>query len=332
MSSQGFEKIRQVAANASVEACWRQWAALGAPASTPRPASSSIIDPEALVLLTMGVIPHERRLADMLGWWARVGSSHLSLTRLQSLAGAFPFDARDRLGDFASMAVGAGDRRWKKFATGHTAGADREKGRDRPRLTGNPALMLRIRAGFGLGIKSDLLAVLMGFFGNPVNVQTLLHATGYSEPPLRTAARDMATAGLIHKTSDRPVRYYVQITPRHLFGEPLRYASNPPVEAHVREGSPGESVFVDADARWSFWADVFPFLTHTIATGDLLRRQGVTRYVASSRARDLYEKHVAAFERNGIHVPSPTEHRGEAYLEAFLLTVESTAEWMSRAL
>lgn len=333
MSAASLEEIRQKAASAAIEICWRQWGALGAPAATTRPAGASILDPEALLLLSLAMKPHERRLVDMAGWWARVGSQYSSVARLRAFVDRFPPEVKGRVGGFAALAEAAGDHRWKQLAAGHSVEPVRRKGRDKPHLRSDAALMLRVRAAFGLGIKSDLLTVLIGMRGEPATVQTLVHATGYSEPPLRTAARDMTAARLIHQTNARPIRLYTDARPRLLFADA---PTGDRRSAAAADGSTGEHMAARAAGvdeptgpPWVFWMDLCSFLSHTIHVVEGAIEAGATRYVASSRFRDLDEQHRAAFEHNRIRVPLAADHPGEAFLDAFRDTLDATSAWVS---
>lgn len=50
--------------------------------------------------------------------------------------------------------------------------------------------------------------------------------------------------------------------------------------------------------------------------------------IASSRVRELVERHQAAFKRNRITIPDPTDYPGEKYLQAFEETLGRLALWM----
>ena len=81
MSGEILKETGSLARQAAVRVAWAQWSSLGAPTADASSATS-IIDPEALVLVSLAMLDEERRLADMLAWWARVGS------RLQRERGA----------------------------------------------------------------------------------------------------------------------------------------------------------------------------------------------------------------------------------------------------
>jgi len=324
MSSELLNEINQNAIQAGVDVCWHQWAALGAPVATDRShrvARGSIIDPEALVLHTLAMADHERRLRDLVAWWARVGSRHLSVVRMETLAERFPEEARVGVGHFAFLAHEAGDRSWKRRSNRPSwHGAVRDKGGESPTLRNPPALMLRLRAGFGVGIKSDLLAVLIGFGGRRIPVRTLVQATGYTEPPLRDAIRDMARAGFLRRTDERPARHYVDPDP---WG-PVLFGSNTSLS-----GESGQRLELP---RWHFWPDVFSLLRATVSEARRLRDEQVTDYVAASSLRDLFDAHRQAFERNEIPVADVSGPLGERFVEVFRTTIRGLVDWIDEAI
>src|SRR5688572_23827424 len=88
----------------ATEVCWRQWRSLAA-AGMPigKRLVASIIDPEALVLLSLAVRQHERRLDDQLLWWAALGTSLTSLQRMRTLLADFPKRMQGELASFAAL-------------------------------------------------------------------------------------------------------------------------------------------------------------------------------------------------------------------------------------
>ena len=95
MSIAILDEIVSVARRTGVSACRSQWVAMGAganPSSEGR--ARSIVDLEALVLLSLYHREHERRLADLVVWWARTGSRLTSVKRLLTIARRFPGQLR----------------------------------------------------------------------------------------------------------------------------------------------------------------------------------------------------------------------------------------------
>ena len=288
-------------------AAWSQWRALGATASSAKRAAA-IIDPEALVLLSLALVEEERRLWDLLGWWARVGSQLLSVQRIKNLAGAYPETVRLKLGQFAHLARSeGGDFRWKALARPQPARTIRHKkglGKQ-PALTEPTALLLRLRAGFGVGIKADVLGFLLGIQGTWATARDITESTSYTPQAVRRALEDMAAARFLEVTRQTPTKY--RVDPKgwtELLG--------------IRGSSP----------PWRDWQPVFAFIGHLSewAEGDASLK--ASPYILSSHARDLFERHQSAFRRNRIAVPDPQDYPGEKYLGAFEETLRALGEWM----
>ena len=76
---------------------------------------------------------------------------------------------------FSRYAVAAGDRRWTRLARppSSVSAAPRGKPFGTIRLAAGPALMLRLRAGFGVGSKADVLAFLLAAGGRPQSVKQI---------------------------------------------------------------------------------------------------------------------------------------------------------------
>ena len=314
MSSKTLHNTGKRIREAGTRAVWTQWASLGASALQGREEQAgSIIDPEALLLFSLYLESAERRLRDFAYWWAGVGSELLSVQRTKTLLKSFPPEAEERLGTFARWAVDAGDKRWRRFASDEASPAPegrKGKGSETPRLGAPSALMLRLRAGFGVSAKADVLAYLLGIGERSASTQETAEATQYSRVTVGGALGDMARAGFIQETTGRPARYFA---PAHPWAQLL--------ELNGRGGTSE-----DAPA-WRHWAGVFAFL----ACADRLAQVtgGESDYLVSSRARDLYERYANALEENRIQVPQPRDYRGAAYLEGFEKALKALSEWVA---
>lgn len=289
------------------ETAWTQWAALGAPVSRgdePR----SLVDPEALLLVSLYLRNRERRLWDALIWWARERSGLLSVQRVKNLAASYPEEVSHRLSQFAGrVAREASDARWKRLA-GEGSGPEVRPtpGRSgRPRISDPAALVLRLRLGIGVGVKPDLLAVLIGLGGDAIRVSALADATAFASRSVKRAADEMAEAGLLRAHRDGPTEYRAE--PAH-WAKLLRLPSPPP--------------------RWRHWHPLFAFAVQSLARLQELDAEEPGRHVASSRLRTLVENHRAAFETNRIPIPEPADHPGADYLTAFEESVAVVSDWM----
>jgi hypothetical protein len=303
----GRAEIVNVARATAVDAAWRQWAALRAPVSGV--GATSVVDPEALLLLSCTLRDDERRLDDILAWWASAGAALLSVQRVRTLARTFPESSRIGLMAFARAATECGDTRWKSMEAGldNDALASRGKRGNEPDLSAYPSLMLRLRAAFSVGVKADVLAVLVAMGGADATVRGLVQATGYTPAAVRRAVQEMQAALVVHSTSNRPATYYIDISAWATF-----------LDLHTIEGS-----------GWRYFADVFAFLAAVVAWGEKDADNG---YMAASAARDIFEAHRFAFEINRISFPEPNTAPGARYLTAFGEIIPEVDGWLARNL
>ena len=282
-----------LALEAAVEAAWRGWTALGASGGRPTEAEA-IIDPEVLLLATCALADHERRLADFLLWWAETGATLLSAQRVRSLAKQMPWspEAQATLAAFAASAVDAGDRRWRRMAGPDLLDARTGKGAPRPSLRHPSALVLRLRAAFGVSAKADLLAVLLGS-DLPQAVRALAERVAYSTVAVRVALGELVLAGFAREEG----------------GHPAAYA--------IADREAWSALLGTAPVRWGHQAEAFALLLDVAAWGRQADAAGWSAYVASSKARDLAVRHEAALRRLAPRFAGLDGARGEAALPAF---------------
>ena len=296
-----LESVKQVV--------WQQWQALGAMVSSPRKARA-IVDPEALVLLSLEIRDHERRLRDMLAWWAAVGAGLLSVQRIKNLAVEYPEPIHLRLSEFARLAQKAGgDFRWKSLAipgTGQIPRMERKR-ETQPELIEPAALILRLRMGIGVGIKADVLSFLLAIGGAWASVKDIAMATHYSNRAIRRAAEELLAAKLVHYKAETPAQYRVSPKPWMQL-------------LQMKEPLP----------NWRYWQAAFSFVAHLLECVEEEKFKEVS-YLASTQARDLFERHCSAFSLNQISVPDPREFRGTEYLDGFHDTVLELAHWLKES-
>lgn len=310
-SEAGVRRTAVAAIEASISGCWEQWRSLGASASVEGAVrAQSIIDPEGLVLLTLAVREHERRLDDFLGWWAAVGASLLSVQRLHNLAGYFPEHVRAGVAAFARLAAEAGDRRWKRHQGDGALRLEPRRGKRAEGLVldGDPALWLRLRAGLGVGAKADLLAYLIGLRGGRATIRASAAALAYTDVSLRTAAQEMTLARFVEEHGERPVSYSVDAAAwsRLLTGSATQEPALP----------------------WRNWAGLYAFLAAVMNWAKEGQAAEWSPYVWSSRARDLAEAHRLQLSAVGLRLPDGNRHRGTDYLPVFADAAERVAYWV----
>jgi hypothetical protein len=320
MSEATVRSIGSAAAEAALAVAWAQWSALVPAAVTSEDNHArSIVDPEALVLLSLAVREHEARLTDLLAGWARSGSVLLSVQRLKTLAREFPESVRRQVPDFARFAADAGDRRWQAHASppGELHGpTPRDKDLGPLRLDAAPSLMLRLRAGMGVGAKADLLTFLLGLDGAPADLKAISLATAYTGRALRTATAEMTLAGFVDEIPGPPDAYRTQ---------PERWA-HVLVAGSARSSTDQRSIL----PPWRFWSVIFALLVAVIDWEREAQHAGWSSYVASSRARDLLDRYRRPLRSAGLILAPDAAARGAEFLAEFQAAVEQVAEWTRR--
>jgi hypothetical protein len=304
-----------------VDVAWAQWSSLtSAAAPVAQKRAWAIVDPEALVLLSLAFRERERRLNDLTVGWARTGSSLLSVKRMNSLAGTYPDRVRQPLREFAWVAAEAGDKRWRVHGSPSAAEGPPVRAKDLGplRLMEGPTLLLKLRAGFGVGSKADLLTFLLGLHNAAASPKVIAVATEYSERAIRTAAEEMALGGLIEEVQGQPVAYRAEY---RAWASVLKlYQLKAP-----DEGRPDVP-------PWRFWSVVFAFLVDVDAWARQANQEGWSAYLASSRARDLMEQHAKKLRRVPVALPAPQRTRGAAYLDEFEELTDRIREWIVESL
>lgn len=313
-----FVDLTNVAAASATDICWRQWLALGGGAPTDAPAATGVIDPEALVLLSLAVRHRERRLEDQLLWWAGAGAALMSVQRMRTVLAGFPERLRSDVASFAQMAVAGGDPRWRALlGDGSSERFGRPgKGPGELQLGAAATLMLRLRAGLGVGAKADLLCYLLGAGaaaserGAGMTADTIAKAISYSVASTRRAANEMVQAGFLRTTPDRPARYSVDAA-----------AWNGVLNAQPVGGRPTSAVAGDLGgatfARWRHWAQVFAFLAVIVEMGEDAELATAPAVVHASRLRDVAERFQRQLSAAGIAPVDARAFPGERYLDGF---------------
>jgi len=299
-----YGEVAEKAVRAAAHAVWVQWATLGSMASAAKRATS-IIDPEALTLFSLMLRSHERRLAEIISWWAVSGAATLSVQRIRNMSRNLPAEVRQGLVEFADAAIRGGDLRWRSISKARKKAGAEIPSTDAPdlRLDRPPALMLRLRLGIGVGVKADALTYLLASQGEWQSVKSIATATVYSPRAVKRAVDEMAAAGLLKASASQPAEYRADIT---TWGRLL----------HIKPPVP----------RWRFWNSALELLTAIVEWDS--RTSGATRYVRSSMARDVAETHREAFRLNRIGVPDPSFVQEDDYLEQFEQSVLSFAGWL----
>jgi hypothetical protein len=303
----------------ALDVAWRQWRALGAQATSQR-RSNSIVDPEALILISLTLMDEEVRLADLVNDWMALNSNLLSVQRMRNLCAAYPATTRERLCGLARVALERGkDSRWRplmgqtsavhpSMSPSHGRHIEGIRPRSnkmraiRPKFTDPSTLMLQLRLGLGVGAKADVLTYLLATKGGRA-VREIASASSYTAAAVRRAAEDMAAARLIQANSGQPVAYR---TDKTAWTKILGLTDDLP--------------------DWRSWHDRFLFVVAFLSYVQMAKLE-TSHYAAGVKARELMEKHRSAFEQDLVAAWS--EHTTVPdWLEFLTTAVRALANWM----
>ena len=312
------EELGFLARESAVRACWTQWVGLGSPAAgTGGQFPRSIIDVEALLVASLAISDHERRLEDLVGWWARVGSHLTSVQRFRGLDRRFPETmVQESLEAFSALAVASGDKRWRRHqGMAPKKGGRPPKGKNEPSLLEPCALWPRLRAGLGVGSKADTLVFLLGLRGAGATAGSISFATGYSTVSVRQAAEEMALSRLIRVTEGRPSEY---LAPPQPWADLLEIGGETSASEN-RASLPG----------WFYWSEVFAFLLGVVDWSERAASgSSGSPHVLASQARDLLEKHTKVFTLNHIQARPPSSFPGLQAPEGLMEGTRAGADWV----
>lgn len=319
MSASIVHKIAAQVRETAADTAWAQWSALTAAAVDARARRPwSTIDPEALVLVSLAMRRHERRLNDLVFGLARSGTGQLSVQRMSTLVETYSTFAQEGFHEFAWAAAEAGDSRWTPHAVAPAAEGQpvRPKRLGALRLMDGPGLMLRLRMGLGLGIKADVLAYLLGLHGAPVPLKQIALATGYTTRGIRKAGDELAMGGFVQQTDETPVAFSAD---HRAWAAVLGLNES---RAGGKAGVP----------PWRYWSLVYGFMVAVDEWAQSAESGDWSDYVASSRARDLVEDHAPRLKLARIDLPDPGQAAGAAYLEDFAKAVGRLPGWCQKNL
>ncbi len=292
--------------DAAVDALWAQWRVVSPIAAWRGREAQALIDPEALLLGSLALVGRERRFHDLARLWALTGARLLSVQRTKNLLRDHPPRVSERLAAFAQTAYEGGDLRWRPLAGRASSLRARDKGLTAGPVSREPAaLALRLRLGFGVGIKPDVLAFLLGAHGTRQTVPAIAAATHYYQRAVRRAVEDLAAGGFVRAQATSPASYSVNLAAwRGL----LEFGEDPPV--------------------WRPWHVSFSFVSRLLVwVEEQVSGKEPSPYLSSSRARDFFEAERPRLE-TALRLPDPAGFVGERYLEVFERSLEEVSDWL----
>jgi hypothetical protein len=273
---------------------WDEWAQMGLLA-TPHRHSPWAQDPEALILFTLEVARAEPRLFDELMDWALVNESLLSVRRLRALcvdeidlaltAAALRWLARQRpRARLSSRGPASPTATLQPLfrSEGPVSETDEDfaaAGLLRPPLnlshkSGPPDpmapinLAFRLRQILGVGIRAEVIRILLTTEAPWVNAQTLARSTGYAKRNVHDALVGLSATGVVSAFT---------------VGGEQRYTADRPAWAALLGREPDEL------PTHRDWPQLLGVLRRVLRWSEQPDLETMSDYLRASRARDLLE-------------------------------------------
>lgn len=316
---------------------WRQWSAIGVSGYSGSE-ETTVVDPEAILLLTLTVARYDERLFNEVLDWLAVNGEYLNVQRLQSLIKQFDFQAKaemsavaELLGQKSSVAL-----KWKKLASRYAEDEEQplfymKDGRTMPKpkdcdeifkrhgflrspvkmrnlsqpfpREGMATLLLRLRALLGVNLRCEILCLL----GSVDEIHPALIAKVIGQNPRSTqnVLAEMVLSGVVQvRTSAREKAYSLapEVLDRLLRPEGLTPWQN------------SVPLFRALEILWLGLADP--------------KRQNLDPLMLASEWRRLAKEMQALFGAAGMGQPlrEGSSYPGEKYYEVFQEDVRKVLE------
>ena len=185
------ERIRQQA----LDLCWGAWAELGV-SGWGRTHHDWAIDPEPLVVFTVGIAEADPRLRDEVTDWCIRNWRNISQTRLRHVLAGQPEETLADWGRFAATVNARAGTHWPRATTERTS--YRVTGRSTLRPLTEPSLvLLRMRAMFGLSARAEILRYLLFHPSDRATAAMLAEPANYAKRNVADACDVLVQAGVL---------------------------------------------------------------------------------------------------------------------------------------
>jgi hypothetical protein len=323
-----ISETRDKVSQGLLDFAWRQWAQIGVSA-TVEGADRWAVDPEALILFTIGIGRRDPRLFDEMLDWMAFNHDLLSTQRLRNLAGRFPLPsglvaavtAWTRQTAPANLLVsdeaGPVQDREPVFSPDILAFVSRpdptfaQHGFLRPPATRtgkshepDPALPVnlsfRLRHLFGPGGRSETMRVLLTCPDGPLDAARIADEAGFAKRNISDVLASLTASGVIKAA----------------------WAGN---ERHFAAYREGWALLLDlagpADTpSFVSWVHLLPAALEIIMWLDEKAGTAESEYLIASQARSLMNRLTRDLEAAGIDIQSRQPAHGAAYLPVFAET------------
>src|ERR1700733_7652096 len=322
-----ISEIRDKVSQGLLDFAWRQWSQIGA-STTVGGADRWAVDPEALILFTIGIARRDPRLFDEMLDWMAFNHELLSTQRLRNLAGRFALPS----GLVAAVIAWTRQGAPTHLDAGAQAAAVRDRGpvfspdvrafvpqqdtvfaqygfvRPPAARTGkshqpNPALPVnlsfRLRHLFGPGGRSETMRVLLTYPSGPLDAARIADEAGFAKRNISDVLTSLAASGVIKAAWAGNERQFTAYKDR--WALLLDFAGT---------GTPS---FVS-------WVHLLPAALQIIRWLDEKVGTAESDYLIASQARSLMNGLARDLEAGGIDIQPRQPAHGTAYLPAFAET------------
>lgn len=319
-----ISEIRDEVSQGLLGFAWRQWAQIGVSA-TVEGADRWVVDPEALILFTIGIARRDPRLFDEMLDWMAFNHELLSAQRLRNLAGRFPlppglvaavtaWTRRTAVMDLpASDQAAPVQEREPVFSPDVLAFVSKQDpvfaqhGFIRPPAarTGkshqpNPTLPVnlsfRLRQLFGPGGRSETMRVLLTWADGPLDAARIADEAGFAKRNINDVLTSLTASGVIKAAWSGNERRFTAYRERWALLLDI--------------AGPGMPSFVS-------WVHLLPAALHIMTWLDEKARTAESDYLISSQARGLMNHLTRDLEAAGIDIQKQRPAHGTAYLAVF---------------
>lgn len=227
--NKSLTKFRSTVLDHLLGLLWRQWSSLGV-AGYSHAEETRVVDPEALLLLSLTVARHDPRLFDEVLAWLDINGAFLNVQRLQNLLKQYDFQAKAQLGSVAEWLGRKSNyaMKWKKLAATFKLEPAQplffmKNGKPFPEPEdteqtflnhgllrspietrnlaqpfppeGMSSLLLRLRALLGVNIRCEILCLLGSV--DEIHPSVIAKRIGHAQRTTQNALAEMARSGVV---------------------------------------------------------------------------------------------------------------------------------------
>ena len=323
-----ISEIRDKVSQGLLDFAWRQWSQIGA-STTVGGADRWAVDPEALILFTIGIARRDPRLFDEMLDWMAFNHELLSTQRLRNLAGRFALPS----GLVAAVIAWTRQGTPTHLDVGEQAAAVRDRvpvfspdvlafvpqpdpvfaqyGFVRPPAarTGkshqpNPALPInlsfRLRHLFGPGGRSETMRVLLTYPSGPLDAARIADEAGFAKRNINDVLTSLTASGVIKAAWAGNERHFTAY--RERWARLLGLAGPADMPSFVS------------------WVHLLPAALEIITWLDEKADTNESEYLIASQARSLINRLTRDLEAADIDIQHRQPADGTAYLSVFAET------------